>query len=104
MAPGCPDATTRPISRAILFLVSNLATPVSGLRHYDSYVDDARRIIAMAGFWSRRRHAQLPDAEGKVSRNSGATTTSENTREVGGNFFFPRALALSQIIAFVSIC
>jgi hypothetical protein len=43
----------------------------------------------MAGFWSWRRHAHLPDAEGKDSPNSGATTTSENTREAGANFSFP---------------
>jgi hypothetical protein len=41
----------------------------------------------MAGFWSRRPH--LPDAEGKDSCNSGATTTSEITREAGANHSFP---------------
>jgi len=43
----------------------------------------------MAGFWSRRRHAHFPDAEGTGSPKSGATTTNENTREAGANFSFP---------------
>jgi hypothetical protein len=66
-----------------------LATIVSGLKDYEPYVNHARGIIAMAGFWSRRRHAHLPDTEEKDSRNSGATTISGNTREAGANLSFP---------------
>jgi hypothetical protein len=38
------------------------------------------------------------------SRNGGATTTSENTREAGADFSFPGLQSeLSQLIAFISI-